>query len=59
VEVSYAWVPGTYEEYMAKKVSERVEMMRVLLGAGEWLSDSPEAQHSFADLEPYGLNFEP
>jgi SNF2 family DNA or RNA helicase len=32
LEVSYAWVPGTYEEYMANNVNERVEMMRVLLG---------------------------
>ena len=31
VEVVWAWVPGTYEEYMARKVRERMEMMKVLL----------------------------
>lgn len=59
VEVSYARVPGIYEEYTANKVRERVEMMRVLLGAGEWLSDSPESQEDFSDLKPYRLDFKP
>lgn len=59
VEVVWAWVPGTYEEYMARKVCERMEMMKVLLGAGEWLAASPEEQETVADLERYRLDFAP
>ncbi len=59
LEVVWAWVPGTYEEYMARKVRERMEMMKVLLGAGEWLAASPEEQETVADLERYRLNFAP
>lgn len=59
IEVVWAWVPGTYEEFMARKVGERMEMMRVLLGAGEWLAASPEEQASFADLDRYRLDFSP
>jgi hypothetical protein len=33
VLVGYAWTPGTYEEYMAQKVRDRVEIIRDLLGA--------------------------
>jgi hypothetical protein len=42
---------------MADKVKERVEMMRVLLGAGQWLGDSPESQEDISDLKPYQLDF--
>lgn len=59
LEVLWAWVPGTFEEHMAKKVRERMEMMKVLLGAGEWLAASPEEQETIADLERYRLNFAP
>lgn len=59
LEVLWAWVPGTYEEYMARKVRERMEMMKVLLGAGEWLSASPEEQETISDLERYCLDFAP
>jgi len=52
-------VPGTYEEHMARKVRERMEMMKVLLGAGEWLAASPEEQDTITDLERYRLNFAP
>jgi hypothetical protein len=59
VEVVWAWVPGTYEEYMARKVRERMDMMRVLLGAGEWLAASPEEQEAVVDLDRYRLDFAP
>jgi hypothetical protein len=59
IEVVWAWVPGTYEEYMARKVRERMEMMKVLLGAGEWLAASPEEQETVAELERYRLDFTP
>jgi hypothetical protein len=36
-----------------------MEMMKVLLGAGEWLADSPEEQEKVSDLEKYELNFAP
>jgi hypothetical protein len=57
--VLWAWVPGTYEEYMAQKVRERMEMMKVLLGAGEWLAASPEEQGTISELERYRLDFAP
>ena len=59
LDVVWAWVPHSYEEYMARKVRERMEMMKVLLGAGEWLADSPEEQEKVSDLEKYELNFAP
>jgi hypothetical protein len=59
VEVVWAWAPGTYEEYMARKVKERMEMMKVLLGAGEWLASSPEQQQTIVDLDAYQLQFAP
>lgn len=59
VEVVWAWVPGTYEEFMARKVRERLDMMKVLLGAGEWLASSPEEQQSIADLDGYRLDLAP
>lgn len=59
LEVVWAWVPGTYEDHMAGKVRERMEMMKVLLGAGEWLAASPEEQETVGDLERYRLDFAP
>jgi superfamily II DNA or RNA helicase len=59
LEVLWAWVPGTYEQYMAKKVDERMKMMKVLLGAGEWLAASPEEQATISELERYRLDFAP
>jgi hypothetical protein len=44
---------------MAGKVRERMEMMKVLLGAGEWLAASPEEQETVGDLERYRLDFAP
>jgi hypothetical protein len=59
LEVLWAWVPGTHEEYMARKVRERMEMMKVLLGAGEWLAASPEEQEAIRELARYRLDFAP
>jgi len=59
VLVGYAWTPGTYEEYMAQKVRDQVAMIRVLLGAGEWLGDSPETQSHVDKLEEYELDLSP
>ena len=59
IEVFYAWQEGTYEEYIAKIVKERVDMIRVLLGGGEWLRDSPEAHESISRLKEYALDFSP
>jgi hypothetical protein len=59
VEVVWAWVPGTFEEYMARKVKERMEMMKILLGAGEWLASSPDEQQAIVDLDAYRLDFAP
>jgi SNF2 family DNA or RNA helicase len=59
IEVVWAWMPGTYEEYIAKKVQGRLEMMKVLLGAGEWIAASPEDQEAISELDRYKLNFAP
>jgi hypothetical protein len=59
VEVVWAWTPGSYEDYMAQKVRERMEMMKVLLGAGEWLAAAPEKQSAIDDLQRYCLDFAP
>ncbi len=59
VEVYYAHLPGTYEEYIADEVKRRCEMLRLVLGAGEWLADKPEDQKRIAELERYQLDFEP
>ena len=45
---------------MAGKVRERMEMMKVLLGAGEWLAPSPEQQQTIGDqLDAHKLAFAP
>lgn len=59
VDVVYAWVPGTYEEYMASSVQERQQMMRVLLGAGDRLADTLEEQERVELLDRYRLDFAP
>ncbi len=59
VRVGYAWTPNTYEQYMAKTIDERVAMVKVLLGAGEWLSDSPETQAAITDIAEYQLDLSP
>jgi len=59
VEVCYAWVPGTYEEFIKERVEKRVEMLRVLLGAGEFLEDNPNEQKIGLDLKLYELDFAP
>lgn len=59
VEVCYAWQPNTYEERIASKVEHRLQMMRILLGAGAWLSNSPESQATIDQLEKYRLDFSP
>ena len=51
---------GTYEERILKVVKERMEMTRVLLGAGEWINDTGEPRETFGDtLKNYRLNFVP
>jgi hypothetical protein len=59
IEVSYVWQPNTYEERIAQKVEHRLQMMRILLGAGAWLSESPETQETIDQLEEYRLDFSP
>ena len=52
LDVVWAWVPHSYEgdKWLVKSV-ERMEMMKVLLGAGEWLVDSPEERQGASPLE--------
>jgi hypothetical protein len=59
VEIHHVWQPRTYEETIARKVQQRVQMMRTLLGAGQWLSDEPSEQKEFQALDRYRLNFSP
>jgi len=53
VTVIYCFQNGTYEEVMAKRVQQRCEMMRVLLGAGQWLDEGREME----DLSKYEMTF--
>lgn len=59
LEAIWPWVPGTFEEHMARKVQERMDMIKVVLGAGELLAASFEEQQSIDDLERYRLDFAP
>lgn len=59
VEIYYAHHPGTYEERIAGVVKDRCEMLRVLLGAGQWLVNTPEEHQRILDLERYHLDFSP
>lgn len=53
VTVIYCYQKGTYEQVMAARVHQRCEMMRVLLGAGQWLDEDREVQ----ELDPYTMTF--
>jgi hypothetical protein len=53
VNVVYCFQSGTYEEVMAKRVQQRCEMMRVLLGAGQWLDEDREVE----ELDDYLMTF--
>ncbi|GAB7526784.1 helicase-related protein [Paraburkholderia sp. 2C] len=53
VEVIYCYQAGTYEQTMARRVQQRCEMMRVLLGAGQWL----DAEQEVEELERYRMSF--
>jgi hypothetical protein len=59
IEVLYVHQPKTYEERIADVVRERCEMLRVLLGAGQWLAETPEQQARVTRLEQYRLDFSP
>ena len=53
--VMYCFQKGTYEAVMAKRVQKRCEMMRVLLGAGQWLDEDVEVEQ----LDRYCMKFPP
>jgi superfamily II DNA or RNA helicase len=53
VVVVYCYQKGTYAEVMAARVQQRCEMMRVLLGAGQWLDQDREV----SELDPYLMTF--
>lgn len=55
VEVVYCYQEGTYEAHMAKRVQERCKMLRVLLGAGQWLDEDTD----IAEAERYSMTFPP
>jgi len=55
VTVIYCYQKGTYEQVMAARVQQRCEMMRVLLGAGQWLDEDREVK----ELDPYLMTFPP
>jgi superfamily II DNA or RNA helicase len=53
VKVIYCYQAGTYEETIARRVQQRCEMMRVLLGAGQWL----DADQEVGLLKEYEMSF--
>jgi superfamily II DNA/RNA helicase len=53
VIVVYCYQKGTYEQVMAARVQQRCEMMRVLLGAGQWLDEDREVK----ELDLYRMTF--
>lgn len=59
IEILFVYQPNTYEERIADVVQKRCEMIRVLLGAGQWLADVPEEQSNLSGLEKYRLDFRP
>ena len=61
IEIYYFLVNGTYEERIFNVVKERMEMMRVLLGSGEWLAEGGQPREEFGarTLEKYRLDFAP
>ena len=52
-----SWEPvrkvRTYEQVMAARIHQRCEMMRVLLGAGQWLDQDREVK----ELDHYRMTF--
>ena len=59
VEILFVFQPNTYEERIAQVVQQRCEMLRILLGAGQWLAGAPEEQSSLSRLDKYRLDFSP
>jgi superfamily II DNA or RNA helicase len=55
IEVVYCYQDGTYEAIMAKRVQERCRMLRVLLGAGQWLDEDKELEN----IDRYRMSFPP
>jgi hypothetical protein len=55
IEVVYCYQDGTYESIMAKRVQERCKMLRVLLGAGQWLDEDKELEN----IDCYRMTFPP
>jgi superfamily II DNA or RNA helicase len=53
VKVIYCFQKGTYEEVIADRVQQRCVMMRVLLGAGQWLDEDREVK----ELDQYLMSF--
>ncbi len=59
IEILFVYQPKTYEERIAQVVQHRCEMLRILLGAGQWLAGTPEEQSTLSDLDKYRLDFSP
>ena len=59
IEILFVYQPKTYEARIAFVVQKRCEMLRVLLGAGQWLAEVPEEQDNLSNLEKYRLDFHP
>ena len=59
VEILFVFQPNTYEERIAQVVQQRCEMLRILLGAGQWLAGAREEQSSLSRLDKYRLDFSP
>jgi len=55
VEIVYCYQEQTYEALMAKRIQERCKMLRVLLGAGQWLDQDEE----IANVDRYRMSFPP
>lgn len=55
VNVIYCYQTGTYEQTIATRVQQRCEMMRALLGAGQWL----DTDRDINNLSPYMMRFDP
>ncbi len=55
VTVVYCFQKGTYAQVMADRIQKRCVMMRVLLGAGQWL----DADREIEELDQYRMTFPP
>lgn len=53
VNVIYCYQKGTYEESIASRVQTRCEMMRALLGAGQWL----DVDRDIREISSYMMEF--